>query len=42
MLQPEDGLGVEQVRLALATPLVFTTDGQQPVGQRDPVDLGTR
>src|SRR5687768_18596874 len=37
MLQPEDRLGVEQVRLAFAAPLVFTTDGQQPMGQRYPV-----
>ena len=37
VLQPEHGLRVEQVRLALAPPLVLPADRQQPVGQRDAV-----
>ncbi len=35
MLEPEDGLGVEQVRLALAAPLVLAADLQRAVRGRD-------
>jgi len=35
VLQPEDGLGVEQVRLALTAPLVLAPDGEGAVGGRD-------
>ena len=38
VLQPEDGLGVEQVRLALAAPLVLAADVEAPVRRRDAVD----
>ena len=37
VLQPEDRLGVEQVRLALPAPLVLATDGQRAVRRGDPV-----
>ncbi len=35
VLQPEDGLGVEQVQLALAAPLVLAADLELAVGRRD-------
>ena len=35
VLEPEDRLRVEQVRLTLATPLVLPTDGEPTVGRRD-------
>ncbi|GHI34795.1 hypothetical protein Sdagh_65250 [Streptomyces daghestanicus] len=38
MLEAEDRLGVEQVRLALAAPLVLTADVQRPVRGRDAGD----
>ena len=37
VLQPEHRLGVEQVRLALATPLVLAADVEPLVGQRETV-----
>ena len=38
VLQPEDRLGIEQVRLALAAPLILTTNRKRPVGQRDAIE----
>ncbi len=38
VLEPEDGLGVEQVRLPLAAPLVLPPDVECAVGGREPVD----
>jgi hypothetical protein len=37
VLQPEDRLGVEQVRLALAAPLVLAADLELAVRRRMPV-----
>ncbi len=36
MLEPEDGVGVEEVRFTLATPLVLAADLQVAVGGGDP------
>ena len=38
VLQPEDRLGIEQMRLALAPPLILTADRQEPMRQRDAVE----
>ena len=37
VLQPEHRLGIEEVRLAFAAPLVLAPHGQGAMGQRDPV-----